>query len=332
MGKIDIGSQPLPDSSALGLTWEPEMDILKIGARKFTEASTRREMTSQLASQFYLLGIVSPLLLGGKLILQKVAASGTNWDEVLPDGIKKQWRKWLEVSNTLEEHAISRNALMNTEADGKVTYQLHGFCDASDSAFSCVVYLRGMHAGKMEVNFVIRKCRLVLTHQKGWVISRKELEAAKLLSEFILQASKALSDLNCAIYCWTDSQVVLKWITNPCLSLACFVKRRVDRIQLVAPPGVWNYVNTSHNPADVGTRETSVRKPGSLALWLKGPSFLLQERANLQSFEPALTVHKISCTLESALDSDVSSLHKLIDASPSLYALKKRCAYLTAFT
>ena len=57
----------------------------------------------------------------------------------------------------------------------------------------------------------------------------------------------------------------------------------------------------------------------------------MQERANLQSFEPALTVHKISCTLESALNSDVNSLDKLIDASP-LYALKKRCAYLTAFT
>ena len=275
MGKIDVGSQPLPDSSALGLTWEPETDILKIGARKFTEASTRSEMTTQLASQFDPLGIVSPLLLGRKLVLQKVAASGTDWAEVLPDGIKMQWRKWLEVSNILEEHAISRNALMNIETDSKVTYQLHGFCDASDSASSCVDYLRGMHADKVEVNFVIGKCKLVLTHQKGWVISRKELEAAKLLSELVLQASKALSDLNCAIYCWTDSQVVLKWITNPDLSLARFVKRRVDRIQLVAPPGVWNYVNTSHNPADVGTRETSVRKPGSLALWLKGPSFLL---------------------------------------------------------
>ena len=52
----------------------------------------------------------------------------------------------------------------------------------------------------------------------------------------------------------------------------------------------------------------------------------------LACIEPAVTVHKISCTLESALDSDASSLDKLIDASPSLYALKKRCAYLTAFT
>ena len=65
-------------------------------------------------------------------------------------------------------------------------YQLHDFCDASDSAFSCVVYLRGFYAGKSIVNFVIGKSKLVLTPQKGWVISRKELEAAKLLSEALL--------------------------------------------------------------------------------------------------------------------------------------------------
>ena len=52
--------------------------------------------------------------------------------------------------------------------------------------------------------FVIGKSKLVLTHQKGWVISRKELEAATMLSELMLQTSKALHDLNCKIFCWTD--------------------------------------------------------------------------------------------------------------------------------
>ena len=80
---------------------------------------------------------------------------------------------------------------------------------------------------------MIGKSKLVLTHQKGWVISHKELEAAKMLSELMLQTSKALHDLNRKIFGWTDSQVVLKWIVNPNLSLARFVKRRVDRILLV---------------------------------------------------------------------------------------------------
>ena len=49
VSKIDIGTQPSPYFSALGLRWDPEADILKIGGGKFMEALTRREMTSQFA-------------------------------------------------------------------------------------------------------------------------------------------------------------------------------------------------------------------------------------------------------------------------------------------
>ena len=192
IGKIDIGSQPLPDSTALGLSWDPESDTLKISGRTFVEAATRREMASQLANQFDPLGIVAPLLLGGKLILQKVAASGVDWDDAVSDEVKKDWKKWLETSNILNEFCIPRNFLLeHTELRNDAEYQLHGFCDASDSAFSCAINLRGVSAGKAQVSFVIGKSKLVLTHQKGWVISRKELEAAKMLSELMLQTSKA---------------------------------------------------------------------------------------------------------------------------------------------
>ena len=97
IGKIDIGSQPLPDSTALGLSWDPESDTLKISGRTFVEAATRCEMASQLASQFDPLGIVAPLLLGGKLILQKVAASGVDRDDTVSDEVKKDWKSGLKL-------------------------------------------------------------------------------------------------------------------------------------------------------------------------------------------------------------------------------------------
>ena len=49
---IDLGVQALPDSSALGLTWDTQNDMLRIHWREFDEASTKREMSSQLSSQF----------------------------------------------------------------------------------------------------------------------------------------------------------------------------------------------------------------------------------------------------------------------------------------
>ena len=186
VGKIDIGSQPLPDFFSLGLVWDPQSDTLRISSRKFVDATARREMTGQLSSQFDPLEVVSPLLLGGKLILQKVATSGVGWDENVSEDIKKEWKKWLSTSNKLEGYAVTRNNLVERiEPMSDVTYQFHGFCDASDSAFSCVVYLRGVHDGRSHVNFVIGKPKVVLTHQKGLVIARKELEAAELLSRLM---------------------------------------------------------------------------------------------------------------------------------------------------
>ena len=283
-------------------------------------------MTSQLSSQFDPLGVVSPLLLGGKLILQKVASSGLGCNENVSED-----KKWLSTSSTLEDYAITRNYLAERiEPISDVSYQLHGFCDASDSAFLRVVYLRGVHDGRSHVNFVIGKSKVVLTHQKGWVIARKELEAAELLGRLMHSTSKAIQNLNCTAHYWTDSQVVLKWIVNPDLSLARFVKRRVDKIYLIAPPSSWNYVNTLLNPADVGTRECCGKQPTLLYLWQKGPSFLLQGDLDVKMAEQPVVVQKISCSMELLLDSRDFALDKLIQAAPNLYTLKKRCAYLTA--
>ena len=141
VGKIDIGSQPLPVSTALGLSWDPEGDILKIGGRTFVKAATRREVASTLARQFDPLGIEALLFLRGKLILREVAASGVVWDDALSDEGKKNWKKWRGTSNILNEFCTPRNCLLeHTELKNDVEYQPHGLCDASVSAFSFVIY------------------------------------------------------------------------------------------------------------------------------------------------------------------------------------------------
>ena len=81
---------------------------------------------------------------------------------------------------------------------------------------------------------------------------------------------------------------------NPDLHLPRFVKRRVDRILLVASADAWSYVNTSLNPADVGTRVESVKWSSSHLLWLKGPDFLLQKGVEYQPYVSPVTVHRAS--------------------------------------
>ena len=137
-----------------------------INLREFCEASTRREMASQLASQFDSLGMASPFILGARLSLQKVSISGADWDDVLPLDVKVKWKKWLLSLSKLNDFSISRNCLDNSgKTVNTAVYQLHGFCDASNLAFSCVVYLRRVVSDKSQVAFVLDKSRLVLTHQ-----------------------------------------------------------------------------------------------------------------------------------------------------------------------
>ena len=167
---------------------------------------------------------------------------------------------------------------------------MYGFCDASDSAFSCVIYLHCLVNDKPSVSFILGKSRVVLKQQANWTISRKEFEAAKLCSDLILQAKESLCHLNCSLHFWTNSRVVLGWISIADPHLDRFVKRRVDRIVRVAPTAAWNYIHTTQNPADVGTRSTACRNPDSVRLWLEGPGCLLQERVDVQTADSSAVV------------------------------------------
>ena len=163
------------------------------------------------------------------------------------------------------------------------------------------------------------KAKVVSVNQTNWVISRKELEAAEICTKLMQDVSKSLQYLRCSLHFWSDSQVVLRWIINSDLHLRRFVKRRADKIFLMASADAWSYVNTSLNPADVGTRVESVKWSGSHSFWLNIPDFLLQKGLEPQPFvstgvggDPLLNISS-------------RGLDRLIEISPDLYALKKVC-------
>ena len=67
ISEVTIGAEPMPDSKALGVIWDVENDKLKVSFNKnFSPVTARRQMASQLASNYDPLGVASPCLLGGK--------------------------------------------------------------------------------------------------------------------------------------------------------------------------------------------------------------------------------------------------------------------------
>ena len=103
VSEVDLGSDPLPDFKKLGLTWNPENDKFRVNIKEFYNATTRREMPSQLAIQFDSLGMASPYLLWDKLILQKVATSAVEWDETLSVDIQDSWKKCLATLSLIND-------------------------------------------------------------------------------------------------------------------------------------------------------------------------------------------------------------------------------------
>ena len=102
ISEVTIRAEPMPDSKALGVIWDVENDKLKVSFNKnFSPVTTRRQMASQLASNYDPLGVASPCLQGGKLILQRVATTKFAWDDDLSADIIENWNFWISLLKDL---------------------------------------------------------------------------------------------------------------------------------------------------------------------------------------------------------------------------------------
>ena len=105
--------------------------------------------------------------------------------------------------------------------------------------------------------------------------------------------------------------------------MPCFVKRRVDKINLAGPANAWSYTNTSLNPADVGTRVESVKQFNGHSRWLAGPDFLWQRSLKPAPLLPKVVINKTNDDEEPLLKIIKTGLDCLVEISPDLYTLKK---------
>ncbi|XP_071151533.1 uncharacterized protein [Mytilus edulis] len=133
------------------------------------------------------------------------------------------------------------------------TKELHVFSDASEKAIAAVAYLRTTDSsGEPNIGFILGKAKVAPT--SGHTIPRLELSAAVLAVE-ITQTIVNNLDLHIdTVKFYTDSKVVLGYISNETRRFFIYVANRVEKIRKFSSPSQWNYVPTNRNPADSGTR------------------------------------------------------------------------------
>ncbi len=204
---------PTPNElhKALGIYWDTCRDSLHISTSslKPSEELTKRNLTSDIARTFDVLGWIAPAILLLKLLMQRFWELQLAWDDPVPDSIATIWLSWRNQIPALAKRPIPR-CYFSLDQD-RLSVQLHGFADASESAYAAVVYIRTVYLDTTtEVKLVIAKTRVAPL--KRLTIPRLKLCAAQLLAKLLDTTRRALSIPLQDVYCWTDATIVLAWL------------------------------------------------------------------------------------------------------------------------
>lgn len=272
---LDIGSDELPMQRSLGLSWDTSADTIKFQLSSEPRPYTRRGVLSMINSVFDPIGFAAPVVIQGKLLLREMLSSSksVDWDDPLPESLMARWNKWvtsLTDLGTLEIPrmycAISFNTALRRE--------IFIFSDASKDAIGAVAYLKLSDAKSSHISFVLGKAKVAPA--SGHTIPRLELCAAVLAVELAETIQEQLHISLQDMQFYTDSQVILGYITNETRRFYVYVSNRVAKIRHSSNPEQWHYVPTNQNPADLATRGL---EPAALqnSLWLRGPDFLKTE-------------------------------------------------------
>ena len=158
--------------------------------------------------------------------------------------------------------------------DAEVTsVSIHTFTDASEKAYSAAVYARYDYRDEsVSTQLIAAKTRLAPL--KAISIPRLELMGALIGLRLTKQVCSALEMAVDDVTFWVDSMNVGFWIRGQSRDYKPFVAHRVGEIHEDTNPAQWRYVPTDLNPADRGTRGSTVVELTGDALWWHGPEFL----------------------------------------------------------
>lgn len=184
----------------------------------------------------------------------------------------EKWREFHRQLPILSKFEIPRwigcnNTTINT---------LHGFADASKSAYGAVVYMRSVHInGDISVSLVMSRQRVAPI--KTISIPRLELCAAELLAQLVQSLISECQVKLSGTTLSTDSKIVLQWLQKLPINLDTFVGNRVSTIQSITNKMTWKHVPSNQNPADLITRGLMPNDFVKNKMWKNGPDWLKQE-------------------------------------------------------
>ena len=268
---LELGQDQLPIERALGVIWCIESDVFNFRIELKDKPCTRRGILSTISSIYDPLGFIAPVVLVGKKILQDICHANS-WDEPVDDATRSRWERWRNELCLLKNLKVPRS-FKPTEFGKIVSAQLHCMSDASTCGYGQCSYLRlEDENGKVHVSFVMGKARV--TPKKTISVPRLELAAATTSVKIGDTIKSELEYENIEDHYWTDSKVVLGFISNESNRFHVYIANRVQMIHDHTTPSQWHHVEGALNTADEGSRGVSPKDFVEKSKWIEGPDFL----------------------------------------------------------
>ena len=278
-------------AKTLGIIWDDEKDVFIFDFSQLVQEGrklkpTKRNVLKVLSSFYDPIGLIQPIIISLKILMQRICKQKLDWDDVLTGKLLEEWEFVLSSLETIGTLSVKRR--LESTNDIVISRELHGFCDASKQGYGAAIYSKSTYqSGEIETNLITSKTRVA--PMEGPTLPRLELLSTLLLTRLMNSVENALSkcfpfDRKCY---WNDSQVALAWINATHKEFKPFVENRLKKIRELSNPADWGYVESEINSADVITRfNEQAMSFNENMLWWKGPSFLRQKEPYEGSYHP----------------------------------------------
>nr|XP_029707541.1 uncharacterized protein LOC115254282 [Aedes albopictus] len=255
---------------ALGICWEPGPDTLRFDSNidPSDDPPTKRTILSCISRLFDPLGLIAPVIVKSKLLMQELWLLSCGWDDPLPESVQQKWINIRSELPSISTYRVDRYAFLPN-----ATVQLHVFSDASEAAYGACIYARCEDPeGRVRINLLASKSRVAPL--KRITLPRLELCAAVLGAHLYDRVRKAINVEAPASFFWSDSAITLQWIRCPPNTWKTYIANRVSEIQHFTHGCAWNHVAGCENPADLVSRGMTVAEFIESKLWRSGPDWL----------------------------------------------------------
>lgn len=290
----------------LGVLWDQPTDSIGVSLDNAVQSlrktiPSKRTLLQTLAKIFDPLGILTPISIRAKMLLQTLWKNKIDWDDALTGSHLDEYNCLAQaLSNHAEIKTIRSLNLHNNQ--NIVANELHVFSDASLSAYGCIVYLRQVSTnGSAAIHFVFAKARVAPLKQ-AWTIPRLELLGAVIAARVAAKIKEYIGHQSIhSVKFWCDNAAVLGWVRDSPEKWKASVANRISEIQALSNKTQWNYVTSKENPADLLSRGITLDTTELKKFWLSGPKWL---RSSGQPDGPHLLNNTAETSSRDAVDTE----------------------------